>query len=180
MVKRFYALIATHKDLGDLESKALQCDKHAVGLTKSGKLYKYNSRIKEATEISEEEAANILECSIEDVKKIKESKARFVFSEPVDEVKIVHPVIEETLDEEETQNPVIEKEDAEDEEDAENEEDDEVEDEDPTSDIDDLIESVEDASADVQDALDKNADKITDLLTRIANALEDINKKLLD
>lgn len=168
MVKRFYALIATHKDLGDLESKALQCDKHAVGLTKSGKLYKYNSRIKEATEISEEEAANILECSIEDVKKIKESKARFVFSEPVDEVKIVHPVIEETLDEEETQNPVIEKED------------DEVEDEDPTSDIDDLIESVEDASADVQDALDKNADKITDLLTRIANALEDINKKLLD
>jgi|O827metagenome_2_1110793.scaffolds.fasta_scaffold63798_1 hypothetical protein len=174
MVKRFYALIATHKDLGDLESKALQCDKHAVGLTKSGKLYKYNSRIKEATEISEEEAANILECSIEDVKKIKESKARFVFSEPVDEVKIVHPVIEETLDEEETQNPVIEKEDAED------EEDDEVEDEDPTSDIDDLIESVEDASADVQDALDKNADKITDLLTRIANALEDINKKLLD
>ena len=166
MVKRFYALIATHKDLGDLESKALQCDKHAVGLTKSGKLYKYNSRIKEATEISEEEAANILECSIEDVKKIKESKARFVFSEPVDEVKIVHPVIEETLDEEETQNPVIEKEDA--------------EDEDPTSDIDDLIESVEDASADVQDALDKNADKITDLLTRIANALEDINKKLLD
>lgn len=174
MVKRFYALIATHKDLGDLESKALQCDKHAVGLTKSGKLYKYNSRIKEATEISEEEAANILECSIEDVKKIKESKARFVFSEPVDEVKIVHPVIEETLDEEETQNPVIEKEDAED------EEDDEVEDENPTSDIDDLIESVEDASADVQDALDKNADKITDLLTRIANALEDINKKLLD
>ena len=174
MVKRFYALIATHKDLGDLESKALQCDKHAVGLTKSGKLYKYNSRIKEATEISEEEAANILECSIEDVKKIKESKARFVFSEPVDEVKIVHPVIEETLDEEETQNPVIEKEDAED------EEDDEVEDEDPTSDIDDLIESVEDASADVQDALYKNADKITDLLTRIANALEDINKKLLD
>lgn len=174
MVKRFYALIATHKDLGDLESKALQCDKHAVGLTKSGKLYKYNSRIKEATEISEEEAANILECSIEDVKKIKESKARFVFSEPVDEVKIVHPVIEETLDEEETQNPVIEKKDAED------EEDDEVEDEDPTSDIDDLIESVEDASADVQDALDKNADKITDLLTRIANALEDINKKLLD
>lgn len=174
MVKRFYALIATHKDLGDLESKALQCDKHAVGLTKSGKLYKYNSRIKEATEISEEEAANILECSIEDVKKIKESKARFVFSEPVDEVKIVHPVIEETLDEEETQNPVIEKEDAED------EEDDEVEDEDPTSGIDDLIESVEDASADVQDALDKNADKITDLLTRIANALEDINKKLLD
>ena len=174
MVKRFYALIATHKDLGDLESKALQCDKHAVGLTKSGKLYKYNSRIKEATEISEEEAANILECSIEDVKKIKESKARFVFSEPVDEVKIVHPVIEETLDEEETQNPVIEKEDAED------EEDDEVEDEDPTSDIDDLIESVEDASADVQDALDKNADKITDLLTRIAFALEDINKKLLD
>lgn len=174
MVKRFYALIATHKDLGDLESKALQCDKHAVGLTKSGKLYKYNSRIKEATEISEEEAANILECSIEDVKKIKESKARFVFSEPVDEVKIVHPVIEETLDEEETQNPVIEKEDVED------EEDDEVEDEDPTSDIDDLIESVEDASADVQDALDKNADKITDLLTRIANALEDINKKLLD
>lgn len=174
MVKRFYALIATHKDLGDLESKALQCDKHAVGLTKSGKLYKYNSRIKEATEISEEEAANILECSIEDVKKIKESKARFVFSEPVDEVKIVHPVIEETLDKEETQNPVIEKEDAED------EEDDEVEDEDPTSGIDDLIESVEDASADVQDALDKNADKITDLLTRIANALEDINKKLLD
>lgn len=174
MVKRFYALIATHKDLGDLESKALQCDKHAVGLTKSGKLYKYNSRIKEATEISEEEAANILECSIEDVKKIKESKARFVFPVPVDEVKIVHPVIEETLDEEETQNPVIEKEDAED------EEDDEVEDEDPTSDIDDLIESVEDASADVQDALDKNADKITDLLTRIANALEDINKKLLD
>jgi hypothetical protein len=174
MVKRFYALIATHKDLGDLESKALQCDKHAVGLTKSGKLYKYNSRIKEATEISEEEAANILECSIEDVKKIKESKARFVFSEPVDEVKIVHPVIEETLGEEETQNPVIEKEDAED------EEDDEVEDEDPTSDIDDLIESVEDASADVQDALDKNADKITNLLTRIANALEDINKKLLD
>lgn len=174
MVKRFYALIATHKDLGDLESKALQCDKHAVGLTKSGKLYKYNSRIKEATEISEEEAANILECSIEDVKKIKESKARFVFSEPVDEVKIVHPVIEETLDEEETQNPVIEKEDAED------DEDDEVEDEDPTSGIDDLIESVEDASADVQDALDKNADKITDLLTRIANALEDINKKLLD
>lgn len=174
MVKRFYALIATHKDLGDLESKALQCDKHAVGLTKSGKLYKYNSRIKEATEISEEEAANILECSIEDVKKIKESKARFVFPEPVDEVKIVHPVIEETLDEEETQNPVIEKEDAED------EEDDEVEDEDPTSDIDDLIESVEDASADIQDALDKNADKITDLLTRIANALEDINKKLLD
>lgn len=166
MVKRFYALIATHKDLGDLESKALQCDKHAVGLTKSGKLYKYNSRIKEATEISEEEAANILECSIEDVKKIKESKARFVFPEPVDEVKIVHPVIEETLDEEETQNPVIEKED--------------TEDEDPTSDIDDLIESVEDASADVQDALDKNADKITDLLTRIANALEDINKKLLD
>ena len=80
----------------------------------------------------------------------------------------------ETLDEEETQNPVIEKEDAED------EEDDEVEDEDPTSDIDDLIESVEDASADVQDALDKNADKITDLLTRIANALEDINKKILD
>lgn len=160
MVKRFYALIATHKDLGDLESKALQCDKHAVGLTKSGKLYKYNSRIKEATEISEEEAANILECSIEDVKKIKESKARFVFSEPVDEVKIVHPVIEETLDEEETQNPVIEKEDAED------EEDDEVEDEDPTSDIDDLIESVEDASADVQDALDKNADKITRFINK--------------
>lgn len=174
MVKRFYALIATHKDLGDLESKALQCDKHAVGLTKSGKLYKYNSRIKEAIEISEEEAANILECSIEDVKKIKESKARFVFPEPVDEVKIVHPVIEETLDEEETQNPVIEKEDTED------EEDDEVEDEDPTSDIDALIESVEDASADVQDTLDKNAYKITDLLTRIANALEDINKKLLD
>lgn len=79
-MKRFYKLIATTSDLYALQMEAAKFDKVAVGVSKAGYLYKIDDT-KKAVTISEVEAAELLETSIENIRNIIETEGAFVIND---------------------------------------------------------------------------------------------------
>lgn len=174
MVK-LYGLIATHADLGSLEQKALELDKHAVGVTKSGKLYKYESRTRHAIEIAKEEAASILECSIDEINSIIDTKGKYLLKAIVDEEE---QTTKETLEPAEANSPDRKENSVEIDTDDEYK-DEEYEDENSYT----LQEAVEDTAAVVDDAvseLKENNDANSDKILTVLESIHDLLKKLVD
>lgn len=60
-MSRHYGIIVANSNLKDLEAAAKVEGKHAVGITKSGTLYKWNSETRRAVQVSVVEAAEIID-----------------------------------------------------------------------------------------------------------------------
>ena len=177
MDNKFYGLIGTHKDLGELERLALQKDKHAVGVTKNGRLYKYDLRIRQAVEIKPAEAAEILECTLDDIDKIIETKGRYIL--PILAVDAANNGREGENTESKVNEPYEPKDDAEGDSSATDE--DEEYDEDETDydeedyeepSLSDIVETIEEAADEIQGNNTENANRLLNVLERIAASLE--------
>ncbi len=177
MVK-LYDLIATHADLGVLEQKAQEQDKHAVGVTRSGKLYKYEARTRHAIEITKEEAAAILECSTDEINSIIESKGKYLLKSIVE---AEEKAATEVLSPAETNTPANKENAVEAETEDEYDDEDEEYDEDEESytlqeAVEDVTSAIDDATAEMKENDDANLKKILVVLQDI----HDLLKKLVD
>lgn len=169
MVK-LYDLIATHADLGNLEQKALGLDRHAVGVTRSGKLYKYESRTRHAIEITKEEAASILNCSTDEIELIISSKGKYLLKSIVEAeekaaenvltpAEVNTPASKENIITADTENEY-------------DEEDDEAEEAYALREaVEDVAASIEDATSELNENADANSEKILVVLTEIRDLL---------
>lgn len=176
MVK-LYDLIATHADLGALEQKAQEQDKHAVGVTRSGKLYKYEARTRHAIEITKEEAAAILECSIDEIDSIINSKGKYLLKSIVE---AEEKAATEVLAPAGANTPANKENAVEAETEDEYDEDDEYDEEEESYTLQEAVEDVttaiDDATTELKENDDANLEKIFIVLQDIHGLL----KKLVD
>ena len=87
---RIYGIVATNNEMKALEEKALETGSHAVGVTNRGGLYKWDAGTSRAIDISKDDAAKLLDVTLDDIDKIIESKCTYVIAEHV----IDEPVVE--------------------------------------------------------------------------------------
>lgn len=74
---RFYKQIANANDLQALQYEAEKEGMTAIGISTSGQLYRYDSLQKRVVNTNEVYAANLLETTIDNIRKIVETKGEF-------------------------------------------------------------------------------------------------------
>lgn len=109
MAKKFFKLIFNNSQLRGLEFEASQDGQHAVGVTKSGKTYKFDSKTGRAIEISLDEVASILGVGLEEATEAVNARGNYEFAPEEEPAEEQDKVVKEEEKKEGVNNPAAEE-----------------------------------------------------------------------